>query len=138
MELRHLRYAIAVADAMNFRRAAEQLHISQPPLSQQIRQLEEELGVRLFLRSKRQVSLTASGRTFVEEARAVLAQVEHARRAAKVSEVEEAGHLIVGVLVPPHKPAFVKFLGQFCRRHPNVQITLRNNLARTDSVDALR
>ncbi|MCI0713530.1 MAG: LysR family transcriptional regulator, partial [Chloroflexi bacterium] len=67
MELRHLRYFVAVAEAMNFRRAAEQLNMTQPPLSQQIQQLESELGFPLFLRHGPSISLTAAGKVFLAD-----------------------------------------------------------------------
>ena len=83
MELRHLNYFIAVAEELHFSRAAERLHISQPPLSQQIRDLEEELGVKLFERTKRQVHLTEAGKVLLERSYLVLAQLEQAIEATQ-------------------------------------------------------
>ena len=97
MELRHLRYFIAVADELHFSRAAERLHIAQPPLSQQIRDLEEELGVRLFDRSKRRVALTTAGQAFLEEALQALQHVDKAVKAAQRASRGDIGRLIVGL-----------------------------------------
>src|SRR5437868_8128049 len=91
MELRHLRYFIAVAEELSFRRAAERLHLAQPPLSSQIKDLELELDAQLFERTTRSVKLTAAGKIFLEEARAVLLG---AQRAAQ--NVRNAHHGLVG------------------------------------------
>src|SRR4051794_41794691 len=91
MELRHLRYFVAVAEELPFRRAAERLHVSQPPLSQQIRALETELGVTLFERNRRRVDLTAAGAALLVEARAILASVDHAVGLTRRGARGEAG-----------------------------------------------
>jgi DNA-binding transcriptional LysR family regulator len=96
LELRHLRYFIAVADELNFSRAAERLHMAQPPLSQAIRQLERELGTDLLLRTTREVRLTEAGTTFLEGARRTLAELERARSDAQRAAAGEIGQLRVG------------------------------------------
>ena len=93
MELRHLRYFVAVAEELNFRRAAERLHLSQPSLSRQVLDLEEEIGERLFERDRRRVALTHAGRALLKEARGVLAGTEIAIQAAR-----EAGRAMRGAL----------------------------------------
>lgn len=96
MELRHLRYFVAVAEELNFTRAAARLRTAQPSLSQQIRQLERHVGVELLERSHRHVALTNAGRIFLQQARDILDRVEHAQRLARKAADGEAGELSVG------------------------------------------
>jgi LysR family hca operon transcriptional activator len=96
VELRHLRYFLAVAEELNFTRAAARLHTSQPSLSQQIRQLEAEIGVALLDRSRHHVALTDGGRIFVREVRDILGRIDHASRLAKQAADGRAGELAVG------------------------------------------
>src|ERR1700679_2526120 len=100
MELRHLRYFVAVAEELNFRRAAERLHLSQPALSAQIRALEEELTVRLLERSTRSVKLTYPGRVFLEEARQTLAAASRAQEGARTAQHGLSGTLRIGLIAP--------------------------------------
>jgi DNA-binding transcriptional LysR family regulator len=108
MELRHLRYFICVADELNFTRAARRLHVAQPALSRQVRQLEDELGVTLLVRDSRGVSLTEAGRAFRVEAGALIEQSEQAVRVARQTGTVVSGPLRLGYiwglfhsLVPP-------------------------------------
>ena len=96
MELRHLRYFVAVAEAANFSRAADRLHIAQPPLSKQIRDLEGELGVQLLDRRQRPLELTPAGSVFLAEARSILARVDRSITATRQAERGESGQLTVG------------------------------------------
>jgi DNA-binding transcriptional LysR family regulator len=97
VELRHVRYFIAVAEYLNFTKAAKQLHIAQPPLSRQIRQLEEDLGVVLLVRSKRRVGLTKAGLAFLEEARKLVVQAGHAAETARHVQKGESGIVRIGI-----------------------------------------
>jgi LysR family transcriptional regulator, hca operon transcriptional activator len=96
VELRHLRYFVAVGDELSFTRAAARLHTSQPSLSQQIRQLESEVGVVLLARSRHHVALTDAGRVFLREAKDILGRLDHAGRLAKQAAGGRAGDLSVG------------------------------------------
>ena len=126
MELRHLRYVVTLAETLHFGRAAEKLNLSQPPLSHQVRQLEDELQVKLFHRTKRQVQLTEAGRMFVQEARVILAQAAHASNLASRMTRGQVGQLTVGVAGPADAPIFVEILRAFSTKYPRVHIVLRN------------
>jgi DNA-binding transcriptional LysR family regulator len=126
MELRHLRYVVAVAETLHFGRAATRLSMRQPPLSQQIRQLEDELGVKLFDRSRRQVQLTAAGEMFVQDARLVLAHARHAGKVGERIRQGEAGQLVIGVAGPADADYFVEIMRLFAQRHPQVRVVVRN------------
>lgn len=124
MELRHLRYFITVAEELHFSRAAERLQIAQPPLSQQIRSLEEELGVQLFKRTKRRVQLTDAGQIFLEEVRRALTQVDQAVRAAQRASRGEIGRLAVGVNGSATHSFLPKIFRVFRERFPCVELVL--------------
>lgn len=125
MELRHLRYFVAVAEELHFRRAAERLHISQPPLSQQIRLLEQELGADLFERTNKRVELTQAGRLFLPEARAALSQAERAVEVARKAERGELGELRIGFFPSaPLVPEIARAIRAYRDKQPAVSLVL--------------
>lgn len=125
MELRHLRYFLAVADVANFTRAAENLGIGQPPLSQQIKALESELDVELFKRTARGAELTPAGVVFAEEARKVLDNAEHATRAAKRAARGETGRLRVGFTgTAAFNEEVSSLIRRFQGKYPDAELTL--------------
>lgn len=124
LELRHLRYLLAVAEHGNFTRAAEELHISQPTLSQQIKQLERTLGVQLLDRTGRTVRLTDAGAVYTDHARRALRDLAAAERAVHDVQDLSRGHLRLGIT-----PTFTAYLvgpltAEFHTRHPGVRLTL--------------
>ena len=125
MELRHLRYFVTLADELHFGRAARRLGISQPPLSQQIKALEDGLGARLFERTNRRVALTQAGRMFLDEARATLAQADRAVQVARRAQRGELGELRIGMFPSaPLIPVVGRSILAFRRGYPDVQLTL--------------
>lgn len=125
MELRHLRYFVAVAEELHFGRAAERLHMAQPPLSRQIRDLEREVGTPLFDRVPRGVELTPAGQAFLPEARLTLAQAERAQRTAQRAALGETGRLRVGfVEAATHSGILPDVLGFFRVHLPAIGLSL--------------
>lgn len=127
MELRHLRYFVTVAEELHFGRAAEKLHISQPPLSMQIRSLEEELGVMLLHRTQRHVSLTQAGHVFLQEARQILARLEQAVLMTRRAGRGEIGELSVGFISVADYNVLPVVLRKFRQRFPLVNLILRES-----------
>jgi DNA-binding transcriptional LysR family regulator len=126
MELRHLRYFVAVAEELSFTRAAERLHIGQPPLSQQIQALEHEIGARLFERNRRRVLLTEAGRLFLADARRMLALAEQAKETARRAHLGEAGELRVGfTFSTPFTPLFARVVRRYRQQYPGVLLTFQ-------------
>jgi DNA-binding transcriptional LysR family regulator len=121
MELRHLRYFVAVAEELHFGRAAKRLHITQPPLSQQIQLLERELGVKLFVRG-RKIQLTEAGRVFLEEARRTIEVADRAARAARAAGAGEAARLRIGYSAATLTELVPAALRTFAERFPKVGI----------------
>jgi DNA-binding transcriptional LysR family regulator len=125
MELRQLRYFVAVAEELHFRRAAARLHMSQPPLSNQLRLLEEELGCPLMIRSRRRVELTAAGEAFLRDAKAVLGELGEAVQTARRIHAGRAGLLrisFVGSALLSLVPDLVK---RYRAARPDVELQLR-------------
>jgi DNA-binding transcriptional LysR family regulator len=124
MELRHLRYFVAIAEERSFTRAGERLWVAQPGLSTQIRRLESELGVQLFERHTRGVDLTDAGELFLERARAALAAAEAAQSTGRDLEAGLVGSVRLGMVTGAGWPGTSRLLGQFGRERPAVELTV--------------
>lgn len=124
MELRHLRYFVAVAQELHFGRAAQKLAMAQPPLSQQIQQLEDELGVKLFERTKRHVELTPAGQLFLEQVQSILAQLEQASEAARRVGRGEVGRLEIGYVYSATLQLLPPFIEAFREQYKDIQLEL--------------
>ncbi|MFL6678015.1 MAG: LysR family transcriptional regulator, partial [Burkholderiaceae bacterium] len=126
MELRHLRYFVAVAEELHFTRAAERLHMAQPPLSQQIRALEDELGVRLFERTRRSVALTDAGHALLGRARDLLAATQALPGELQRIARGEIGQLRIGFSSTlPLTKVLRDVVADWRRTHPDVALHLR-------------
>lgn len=125
MEFRHLRYFLVLADELHFGRAARRLSISQPPLSTNIQQLEASVGAVLFTRNSKSVQLTAAGRAFVPQARALLDQAQHAARHARDVADGMAGSLQVGFVGTMLYRGLPALLRRFQTQHPQLRVTLK-------------
>lgn len=138
MELRHLRYFVAVGEELHFGRAADRLHIAQPPLSQQIRQLERELGVSLLTRTTRSVELTPAGRAYLQRAIEILDAVGDAGGQARRIAAGVEGRLVIGCVGSATYsllPQLVRALGESL---PGVEVGLRGEMLAPAQLEALR
>jgi DNA-binding transcriptional LysR family regulator len=124
MELRHLHYFVVVAEELHFRRAADRLHIAQPSVSQQIRRLEQELGVKLFERNRRGVTLTAAGSAMLDEARAALAQAARAADRARAAGAGETGRLRLNLTRSLTGGLAGEIVDAYRARYPEVELEL--------------
>jgi len=125
MELRHLRYFVAVAETLSFGRAARALNLSQPPLSRQIRALEDELGTALFARTRRSVRLTSAGAALLPEARRLLREADGLKAGALRLAAGEVGTLALGFIAVAAYNLLPDLAPEFRRRHPGVKLVLQ-------------
>ena len=137
MELRHLRYFVAVAEERHFGRAAERLHMAQPPLSQQIRQLEAELGVTLLHRTTRRVDLTDAGSAYLERARGILAAVDEAGLEAQRVDQGIVGSLVIGCVGSATYSLLPALARTLREEQPGIDFSFRGEMLVPDQVEAL-
>jgi DNA-binding transcriptional LysR family regulator len=137
-ELRHLRYFVAVAEERHFGRAADRLHMAQPPLSQAIRQLETELDVALLHRTTRRVELTDAGAAYLARARAILAEVDDAAHEARRVAAGAIGHLAIGCVGSATYSLLPALSRHLAAELPGVDFSFRGEMLAPDQVDALR
>jgi DNA-binding transcriptional LysR family regulator len=137
LEMRYFEYFVAVAEELNFSRAAARLNIAQPPLSQQIQRLESKIGVKLFVRTKRKVQLTEAGTIFLEEAYRTLAQAESAVKTAQRAARGEVGSLVVGFVGSSAYGFLPGAVRAFRERFPDVELKLKE-LTTVEQVAALK
>ncbi|MGE4373382.1 MAG: LysR family transcriptional regulator [Xanthobacter sp.] len=137
MDLRHLRYFIAVAEEGNIGRAATRLHISQPPLTRQIQQLESELGVTLFIRTPRGMEMTEAGALFLEEARNIRSVLEQATERTQRAGQGKLGRLDIAIFGSAILDVIPKLLLAYKERFPDVKIVL-HTMNKHEQVEALR
>jgi DNA-binding transcriptional LysR family regulator len=142
MDLRQLRYLVALAEELNFTRAAANEHIAQPALSQQIRRLEDEIGLALVERTTRHVSLTAAGELLVVRARRVLAELEAAQTELEALRGISTGHVTIGAMHTMGPIDLSLVLARFHELHPDIGLTVREQsseemaeMLRVDEVD---
>jgi len=137
MDRRRLLSFIALAEELHFERAAARSHITQPAISQQLIQLEEQIGVRLLYRNKRRVSLTRAGEVFLGQARKIVAQMDGAARLARQIDQGQVGQLTVGVTAPALYIAFPEIVTRFREELPNVHVVTRD-MTTAEQEEALR
>jgi len=137
MELRHLRYFVAVGEQQNLSRAALKLHVSQPALSKQVRDLEDEIGFSLLKRTAKSARLTEAGRSFLDKARALLQQAEEAVKEARAIATAEPTELHVGYSPTASAEILPKILRAFQRAMPNVHVPL-HDWSKKDILDGIR
>lgn len=137
MELRHLRSFVAVAEERHFGRAAERLHIAQPPLSQQIRALERDLGVTLFERTTRRVDLTPAGAAYLERVRAILRDVDDAAEEARLVAAGRLGRLTIGCVGSVTYSLLPRLARGLATELPGVEVSFRGEMLVPDQVGAL-
>src|SRR5437868_2496922 len=124
MELRHLRYFVGVAHHLNYSEASRRLHIAQPAISQTILDLEEELGVKLLLRTKRTVQLTVAGSAFLHEAEQILSHAKEAGQIARRAGRGETGSLGIGFFGTASSPFLPSLVQSYRQKFPDVQLRL--------------
>lgn len=137
MELRHLRYFVAVAEERHFGRAAHRLHMAQPPLSQQIKALETELGLTLLRRTTRTVELTDAGEAYLRRARAILDSVEEAGREAQSVAAGMTGRLVIGCVGSATYSLLPRLVRGLAQELPGVDFTFEGEMLVPDQVRAL-
>lgn len=129
MEFRQMRYAVAVARRKNFTRAAEDVNIAQPALSQQVASLEEELGVRLFERTNRRVALTEAGAAFVERAESIMRDVSFLQEEMHAHAGGLHGRIVIGTYQSISEHILPPLLGRFHAKYPDIELSLREGMA---------